>query len=168
MSERGDMGITQGECCLNVSKDSPFVEAVGAIDKFQAHLGWTRVVLEKDEEKQNFFQIEKDLGEVMSSLYTGGSWTNGEKRIEEIRNDTEEYKKRVEDLNSFLIPGESEVESRINICRTECREAERRVVTLKLDREEKEGLNFDGNILKYFNKLSSLLNFMWRSKLNKK
>ena len=39
MSEKGDKGLTSGECNLNVSKDSPFVEAVGAIDRFQAQVG---------------------------------------------------------------------------------------------------------------------------------
>ena len=154
MSERGDKGFTSGECNLNVSKDSPFVEAVGAIDRFQARLGWTRVVMEEKEEKQKIFQIEKDLNEIMGSLYTGKDWEHGKKRIEEIESDSEEYKKRVKDLNIFLIPGENEVESRINICRTDCREAERRVVTL----------GSDENVLKYFNKLSSFLNWMWRSK----
>jgi cob(I)alamin adenosyltransferase len=164
MSERGDKGFTSGECNLSVSKDSPFVEAVGAIDKFQARLGWTRVVLEEKEEKEKILQIEKDLNEIMSSLYIGKDWKNGEKRIEEIESDSEEYKQRVKDLNDFLIPGENEVESRINICRTDCREAERRVVTLKWDREEKKKEKFDENVLKYFNKLSSFLNWMWRSK----
>ncbi|MDD2224937.1 MAG: ATP:cob(I)alamin adenosyltransferase [Candidatus Shapirobacteria bacterium] len=166
MSERGDKGFTSGECNLSVSKDSPFVEAVGAIDKFQARLGWTRVVIEEKEENEKILQIEKDLNEIMSSLYVGKDWKNGEKRIEEIESDSEEYEKRVKDLNDFLIPGENEVESRINICRTDCREAERRVVTLKWDREEKKKEKFDENVLKYFNKLSSFLNWMWRSKFN--
>ena len=164
MSERGDKGFTSGECNLNVSKDSPFVEAVGAIDRFQARLGWARVAIEEIEEKEKILQIEKDLNEIMGSLYNGKDWEHGKKRIEEIESESEEYKKRVKDLNNFLIPGENEVESRINICRTDCREAERRVVTLKWDREEKKKEKFDENVLRYFNKLSSFLNWMWRSK----
>jgi cob(I)alamin adenosyltransferase len=163
MSERGDSGMTQGECLLNVSKDSPFVEAVGAIDDFQARLGWTRVILE-EKENQIFSQIELDLCEVMGNLYTGGKWENGERRIEEIEEEAKFYKERVDDLGKFLIPGENEIESRINLCRTSCRNVERRVVTLKWDREGKEDLEFDENVLRYFNRLSYFLNWMWRSK----
>jgi cob(I)alamin adenosyltransferase len=164
MSERGDKGMTSGECCLNVSKDSPFVEAVGAIDDFQARLGLARVLLEGDD-KNNILEIEKDLTEVMGTLYQGKKWEESEKRVKEIDGGIEKYKGRVENLSSFLVPGENEIEARLNLCRTGCRTAERKVVTLKLDREEKKGLDFDENILKYFNKLSTYLYWMWRLKL---
>lgn len=164
MSEKGDRGITQGECLLDVSKNSVFVEAVGSIDRFQANLGLAKVKITKSDEKKNFFQIEKDLYEVMGSLYMGQDWTSGKKRVEEIDKSIELTKKRVSNLEGFLIPGENEVEARINLCRTDCREAERRLVALKIEREEKENLSFDQNILKYFNRLSCLLNLMWRSK----
>jgi cob(I)alamin adenosyltransferase len=164
MSEKGDKGITQGECLLDVNKNSAFVEAVGSIDRFQASLGFARVKMVKINEKIKIFQIEKDLYEVMGSLYTGQNWANGEKRTEEIDKDVEMAKKRVKNLDGFLLPGENETEARINMCRTDCREAERRVVNLKLERKEKEDLEMDENILKYFNRLSCLLNLMWRSK----
>ena len=163
MSERGYKGFTCGECMLDVSKDSPFVKAVGGIDEFQARLGWTKIALE-NKEKEKIRKIEKDLTEVMGSLYTGDDWRNGKKRIEEIDEDIVTYQKRVGDLNGFLIPGENEVESRVNLCRTACREAETRLVTLKLAREVEEDLDFDENILKYFNRTSKFLYFMWRSK----
>lgn len=164
MSERGDKGMTCGECLQNVSKDSPFVEAVGAIDDFQARLGSARVLLEENE-NENILEIEKDLGEVMGILFSGTDWTRGKKRVEEIEDGIKNYRGRVENLDKFLIPGENEIESRLNLCRTGCRTAERRIITLKEDREEKEGLGLDENILKYFNKLSTYLYWMWRSKI---
>lgn len=163
MSERGDKGFTLGECNLSVSKDSPFVEAVGAIDDFQARLGHARVLL-KGKEKKNFFQIEEDLTEVMGSLYKGIDWENGKKRLEEVDGEVKKYRKRVKNLSNFLVPGENEIESRINLCRTGCRIAERRIVGLKEDREENQGEKFDQNVLKYFNRLSTFLYFIWRSK----
>ena len=154
MSERGDKGYTVGECNLIQSKDAVFVETVGAIDSFQARLGWTRVVLEEKEEKQKIFQIEKDLSEIMGSLYTGEKWQNGKNRIEKIEEDSGKYSGRIKNLDGFLIPGENEVESRVNICRTDCRGAERKLVALKADED----------VLKYFNKLSGFLFLMWSSK----
>jgi len=163
MSERGDKGFTSGECNLTMSKDSPFVEAVGAIDNLQALLGSARVVIQNQENKEKILQIEKDLGEVMGSLYKGEKWENGEERIKEIENEVEADGKRIKNLNVFLIPGENEVEARINLCRTFSREAERRVFTLKKEREERGRTDFDKNVLKYFNKLSTYLYWMWRS-----
>ncbi|MDD4136050.1 MAG: ATP:cob(I)alamin adenosyltransferase [Candidatus Shapirobacteria bacterium] len=166
MSERGDSGKTSGECNLTMSKDSPFVEAVGAIDDFQARLGFARVLLKGDEE-ETIFQIENDLSEVMGSFYESVNWENGNKRLKDIENEVGKYRDRVKNLNSFLVPGENEIESRINLCRTGCRIAESKVVGLKNDREEIQGKEFDENVLKYFNKLSTFLYFMWRSKLEK-
>jgi len=165
MSERGDKGLTCGECLLNVSKDSPFVEVVGAIDDFQARLGLARVLLKGDEEK-TILKIEEDLTGIMGSLFSGTDWEQGKKRIEKIEDGIKSYQVRVESLDNFLIPGKNEIESRLNLCRTGCRTAERRIVTLKWDREEKEGLDFDDNILKYFNILSKYLYLMWRSKFD--
>ena len=131
-------------------------------------MGLVRVLLEEKKENRKIYKIEKDLYELMGSLYNGKNWKNGEKRIEEIKNDGDEYKKNVKDtignLESFLVPGENEMESRLNNCRTGCRTVERRVVSLKLKRDKAEGLDFDKNILRYFNRLSYLLNWMWRSK----
>ncbi len=166
MSERGDSGKTSGECNLTMSKDSPFVEAVGAIDDFQARLGFARVLLKGDEE-ETIFQIENDLSEVMGSFYESVNWENGNKRLKDIENEVGKYRDRVKNLNSFLVPGENEIESRINLCRTGCRIAESKVVGLKNDREEIQGKEFDENVLKYFNRLSTFLYFMWRSKLEK-
>jgi cob(I)alamin adenosyltransferase len=167
MSKNGDKGITQGQCSLNVSKDSVFVELVGAIDRFQSRIGWARVVVEGKNEKQNLFQIEKDLSEIMGSLYIGGKWEIGNKRLGELESEIEEYCKRMGNLDKFLVSGENEIEARINICRTDCREAERRLVTFKNKKEDKSSI-LDEAILEYLNRLSTLLNWMWRSNLIKK
>ena len=104
----------------------------------------------------------------MGSLYKGIDWENGKKRLEEVDGEVKKYRKRVKNLSNFLVPGENEIESRINLCRTGCRIAERRVVTLKWEREKEENLILDENILSYFNKLSTFFYFMWRSKLEEK
>lgn len=166
MSERGDKGITSGECGLPVNKDSSFVEAVGSIDEFQARLGHARVLLE-DENNKRFLNIESDLSGVMGVLYQGVMWSGGEERIKELDSWIGGYTKGENRLKNFLLPGDNELESRLNLCRTGCRMAERKLVTLKTDREENEGLEFDNNILGYFNRLSTYLFWMWQSKKNK-
>ena len=163
MSDRGDKGLTSGECDLTVSKDSEFVEVVGMIDEFQARLGLLRVLL-KGEENQKVLKIESDLSQIMGSLYKVSVWKESEKRIENIIEEIEKYKKETKNLDKFLAPGKNELEARFNLCRTGCRIAERRLVSLKNKREEKNEF-FDGNILKYFNKLSSLFYWQWVDRL---
>ena len=163
MSEKGDKGITTGECCLSVSKDSPFVEAVGSIDELQARIGSARVLL-KDEENDKFLHIETSLSEVMGVLYEGNEWEKGEDEVKKLEDWIGEYKKGRVSFGGFLIPGNNELESRVNLCRTGCRTAERSLVALKRDREAREGLDFDKNVLGYFNRLSTYFFWMWQSK----
>jgi len=168
MSEKGDKGMTEGECLLIVNKDSPFIETVGIIDEFQSRLGLVRICLKEKKENEKIYKIEKDLYEIMGVLYTGQNWQKGDKRIKELKNESENYKKKIKeksiDLKFFLIPGENEIEARLNNCRTGCRTVERRIKTLQLNRKEKKGLEIDKNILRYFNTLSDFLNWIWRFK----
>ena len=151
-TKRGDSGKTCGECFLTVSKDSVFVRAVGSIDSLQASLGLFRVVA-KNDNKKIILQIEKDLSEIMGSLFMNQKWLKIEEKIEEVNTEAEKIKKEIGKVEKFLIPGENEIEARVNKCRTDCRETEVRVVALKADKK----------ILKYFNRLSYLLNWIWRS-----
>jgi len=146
-----------------VSKDSEFVEAVGMIDEFQARLGLLRVFL-KGKENKKIIEIELELSEIMSSLYKVSLWKKGKKKIEEIEKEIEFYKKKVKNLDKFLVPGGSELDARLNLCRTGCRMAERGLVSLKNSREKSKDF-FDGNVLKYFNKLSTYFYWMWRREI---
>jgi cob(I)alamin adenosyltransferase len=167
MSEKGDKGLTTGECNLPESKDSPFVEAEGAMDAFQSKLGWTKVKFDEEDctdDSKKILKIEKYISEIMGALFTGDKWKDGDEKVLEIDEWIGSYTKgRVKNLDGFLLPGTNELESRVNICRTSCRTAERRIVTLKNVRVEK-GIDFDDNVLKYFNRLSTYLFWMWQSK----
>jgi len=163
MSIRGDKGMTLGECNLVVSKNSLFVRVVGMIDELQARIGLCRVRL-KGEENKNFEDIEKDLYQIMGSLYKGLEWSKGEKRVKDIELKIKFYNKKFDKSDRFLVPGKNELEVRLNFCRTGCRLAEEELVFLK-EKNEKEKLYFDGNILKYINKLSTYFYLMLRDEL---
>lgn len=164
MSERGDKGLTLGECNLVVSKDSAFVRTVGRIDDLQSRLANTRVLL-VDQENKDFKDIQTDLYEIMGSLYQRVEWKNGKERIKWLEEENVSKSERVENLGKFLIPGENEIESRVSLCRTGCRLVEEDVVSLKNERK-KNKLYFDQNLIKYFNKLSTYFYLVWREKLD--
>ncbi len=164
MSVRGDKGFTLGECNMIVSKNSPFVRAVGMIDELQARVAFVRVLL-KDKENKNFENIEKNLYQIMGSLYKGVEWQEGEEKIEDLDNKIKFYSEKYGDPKKFLIPGRNELEVRLNFCRTGCRLAEEELVSLK-EEYEKQKKFFDEKALKYINKLSTYLYWLWREYLN--
>jgi ATP:cob(I)alamin adenosyltransferase len=158
MSDRGDKGLTLGECNLEMSKNSPFVRVVGMIDELQARVAWARILFE-DKENIELEQIEEDLYQIMGSLYKGVKW--GEERIRILEEKIKFYAEKFGNPRKFFIPGRNELEVRINLCRTGCRLAEEELVSLK-EENEKNNSYFDGDILKYMNKLSTYFYWMWR------
>jgi len=160
MSDRGDKGMTLGECNLEMSKNSPFVRTVGMIDELQARVAGARILFE-GVKNIDFEQIEKDLYQIMGSLYKGMKWEEGEGRIKKMESEVEFYGEKFGNPKKFFIPGENELETRINLCRTGCRLAEEELVFLKEEHEIGK-LYFDGNILKYINKLSTYFYWAWR------
>lgn len=168
MSERGDKGMTSGECNLPEKKDSPFVEAMGAMDDFQAKLGWTRVKLVEEQylsDADRVLSMEKSVSEIMGVLYQRIDWKNGSDRVGELDNWIAEYTKgRVKNLDGFLVPGENELESRLNLCRTSCRTAERRLVTLRWNENEQRAEDKTDSIIGFMNRASTYLFWLWQSK----
>lgn len=163
MSDRGDKGFTLGECDMEMSKNSPFVRAVGRLDELQARVALVRVLL-KGKENKNFENIEKSLYQIMGSLYKRVEWQEGGERIKNLDNKIKFYSEEYGNSKKFLIPGRNELEVRLNFCRTGCRLAEEELVLLKEDRQKKK-LYFDENVLKYINKLSTYFYWLWRSEL---
>jgi len=160
MSIRGDKGMTLGECNLEMSKNSPFVRTVGMIDELQARVAGARILFE-NKKNVEFEEIEKDLYQIMGSLYKVIKWQDGEERIKKMESEIKFYGEKFGNPKKFLIPGKNELEVRINLCRTGCRLAEEELVFLK-EENEKNNLYFDGNILKYINKLSTYFYWVWR------
>jgi len=151
-TERGDRGKSYWNG-REVDKDSPLLEAIGMIDELQSRLGLTKILVE-GEDKSKFNQMEMDLYSIMGNLSCGQEWNDGEKRVLELKSEVERMEADLPINRSFTIPGENEIEANINSCRTACRTAERRVVTLNKEVELNE------NVLKYFNRLSDVLYLM--------
>ena len=145
---------------MEMSKKSPFVRAVGILDELQARIALARILLEGKENK-NLEEIEGDLYQIMGSIYKGVAWKESEERIEFLKKEIEFCSEGQTSIEKFLVPGKNELGSRLNFCRTGCRLAEEELVFLK-EEHEKEDKFFDGNILKYMNKLSTYFYWLWR------
>jgi cob(I)alamin adenosyltransferase len=154
----GDKGETSLYGASRVPKDSLRVDAYGTIDELNCCIG---VVLSCC----NHEEISIPLKRIQAELFTAGADlatklpTKGGMRAPKIqRRDTEELEKMVDELQAklprlknFILPGGSQLSSALQLARSVCRRAERRVVTLS--RAEK----INPEMVPYLNRLSTYL-----------
>ena len=126
--DTGETGLGNGE---RVSKNSPRVHTMGSIDKLNSIIGWARTLTSKDT-----FDI---IGLVQQDLFNMGGEIAipdvdmnllDESRVVWLDSLTDQYNEQLPPLNEFILPGGTELSSRLHISRTECREAERNLIAL--------------------------------------
>jgi len=133
-------------------KDSSLLEAIGALDELNAWLGWARAMV--DNKIFDLIRIQKDLGKIMAELACFGGEKLSADDLRFLEQITTQCEKKAKPLTEFIIPGDNRNEAIVNIARTVCRRAERRVVALS---RRKKVSPF---VLAYLNRLSTLL-FCW-------
>jgi cob(I)alamin adenosyltransferase len=154
-TRRGDKGETSLFGPKRVPKDSPRVEAYGAVDELSSYLG---VVLSDCRDAK----ISASLKKIQKMLFVVGadlasdSATSSVPRITdkdtlEIERMTDDLLRRLPALRNFILPGGSRLAAEIQFARAVCRRAERRVVTASRG----EGLNSE--LIPFLNRLSSYL-----------
>jgi cob(I)alamin adenosyltransferase len=153
--DKGETGLFGGE---RVPKDSIRIEAYGTIDELNSFIGLALTEI-KDTD------IIKLLSRIQNILFTLGSDLaapdNEKNRIhnipritkshfKEIEKEIDKFDSRLEALRNFILPGGCKNSALLHICRTICRRAERRVITLN------NGVNLNPDIIIFLNRLSDL------------
>jgi len=165
--DRGETGLVGGK---RVAKDSPRVEAYGAIDELNSIVGLARAFNEERlgrHDAHRFLdltlrQIQDELFDLGSELATppdafqGGMYRVGEREVKKIEQLIDECQKELTPLRSFVLPGGGKIGAYLHQCRTVCRRAEREI--LRLSRAEDIG----EWPVKYVNRLSDLFFVMSR------
>ena len=127
----GDDGQTSLGNGERVSKNHLRIHAIGVVDKLNSVIGWTRSVA-KNGIKDDLERIQQDLFNLGGELAVPGSdlellqFT----RLEWLETESEKMNKTLSPLKEFVLPGGSELSSRIHIARTECRDTERTLIAL--------------------------------------
>lgn len=147
-SGRGDKGYTTlfGQP-KKLSKSSPVIEALGAVDELNSLLG---VCASKSSKQKGILKIIKEVQNhlFLAQAELGGSDKKiSENEIKKLEKIIDRIGNTLPKIKTFIMPGGSELSSLLDYARAVARRAERRVAQLK-----KRGL-----ILKYLNRLSSLL-----------
>jgi len=160
--DRGETALVGGR---RVPKDSPRIEAYGAIDELNAVIGLARVFnaeqLDRGESQrwldETLRRVQNELFDLGSELATPadaayeGMFRVGAREVTALERLMDQCQKDLTPLKSFVLPGGGRVGGFLHQARTVCRRAERRV--LALSRVEPIG----DWPLKYVNRLSDLL-----------
>jgi cob(I)alamin adenosyltransferase len=158
VTKTGNEGETSLMYGRRVSKTDSRVEAYGSVDELTAALGLVRASTTNKLVGEEVFAVQKDLIIVMGELATAGEDLDRYKKdgfqvttsamvdrltsvISELEKDKSLYPK------DWVVPGGNPNSAELDMARTTCRRAERRVAGL-------EGLNPE--ILRYLNRLSDL------------
>lgn len=162
----GDRGKTSLSDGSRVSKDTPRVKAIGAVDEANSAIGLARL--------HAWDQVDKSLSRIQNDLFDLGadiSTPKGKPEQKSLRITTSQVtwleteidlmNTELSPLNSFILPGGSAVSSHLHLARAIVRRAESSAVALAAS----EAVNEEA--LKYLNRLSDYL-FVLARLLNQK
>ncbi|MGN6554340.1 MAG: cob(I)yrinic acid a,c-diamide adenosyltransferase [Verrucomicrobiota bacterium] len=162
VTKTGDTGTTALMYGRRVPKNHLRVEAYGSVDELNAALGLARASAEHDFVRENILTIQKDLvmlmGELATavedleryvkdgySLVTSDLTAKLEKLVKQIEAEKVSFK-------GWATPGANLSSAALDVARTVCRRAERRVCKL----QETDALR-NAEIIIYLNRLADLL-----------
>lgn len=155
--DRGETNLVGGR----FRKDDPKVEAIGEIDELNASIGLAISF-------QNDKRIIDILRDVQNKLFTVGAELSAlsgktpkitENHVKDMERQMDSFE--IGEIKKFILPNGTKSSVFLHSARTIARRAERRVVNLA----KSESIN--ENLLKYLNRLSSLL-FVLSIYVNKK
>jgi cob(I)alamin adenosyltransferase len=157
-TKTGDKGDTGLFGAGRVPKDSLRIEAYGTIDELNSFIGAAITEIKEEGVKELLLKIQNELFLTGTDLATPNFEKDEKLKIKRVpaeyhlnlEKEIDKYEDKLDELKNFILPGGSKSASFLHICRTICRRAERKVVTLS----KKEKLN--ENIQIYLNRLSDL------------
>jgi len=161
-TKTGDKGTTALMYGRRVSKSHPRVEAYGCVDELNTALGLARATAEQAFVRDNLLLIQKDLVNLMGELatavedlprYVKDGYTLA---TSQMTHKLDALVKEIEAQNisfkGWATPGGTLNSAALDVARTVCRRAERRVCAL----QEGDQLR-NAEILIYLNRLADLL-----------
>ncbi len=162
VTKTGDKGTTALMYGRRVSKCHPRVEAYGCVDELNAALGLARATAEHDFVRDHLLLIQKDLVMLMGELATAvedlpryvkdGYSLVTSQMTHKLDATVKEIEAQNVSFKGWATPGANPSSATLDVARTVCRRAERRVCAL----QEADQLH-NGAIIIYLNRLADLL-----------
>ncbi len=162
VTKTGDQGTTTLMYGRRVSKCHPRVEAYGCVDELNAALGLARATAKPEFIRTNLLPIQQDLVVLMGELATAvddlprylkdGYTLVTAPMTHKLDALVKEIEAQKISLKGWATPGDNRASAALDLARTVCRRAERRVCAL----HETNQLQ-NGEIIIYLNRLADLL-----------
>ena len=148
--DRGETSLGTGE---RVRKDHPRVNVLGDLDYLNSVIGWTVSSFSDSQIGQELKKIQQDIFNISGdiSLPDSESALLKKERIKDIEDHIDIITNKLPPLKEFILPGGSELISRLHIARTSCRNAERSLISMYGNE------NLNQLHAKYMNRLSDYL-----------
>ncbi len=145
--DRGETSLADGS---RVAKSDARIEAMGAVDEANAHLGRLRVLLAEGPEAGFVATVQNDLFDLGAGLCRPGPTARlPDSALARLEAWVADATPGLAPLTSFILPGGSEAASQAHLARTVTRRAERRLWAL--------GGDVDPGACRYLNRLSDAL-----------
>ena len=161
-TKTGDEGETSLMYGRRVPKTDARVDAYGCVDELNSALGLARASESDTFLAEQILAVQKELVVVMGELATAADDLDRYKkdgfqltqaamtdRLTTVVDDLE--KNKLDKFKDWSIPGKNMVSAALDVARTTCRRAERRVAALM-----ESDAKFNREILRYLNRLSDL------------
>ena len=164
-TRRGDEGETSLAGGQRIAKDAPRIEAYGTVDELNSLVGVARATAEENglaAFAQILLRVQHELFNLGSILATQPSDVHPRQArvtgrdVARLEEEMDKMNEGLPELRSFVLPGGCRLNAELHVCRTVCRRAERRLVTLARAEE------VPPEAVKYLNRLGDAL-FVWRS-----
>lgn len=171
-TKTGDKGMTSLVGGQRVSKTDLRLEAYGTVDELNSQLGLLLTEVGDASDHALLNEVQNHLFVVGGYLATDQSTTQLRAQsvvtpamIESLEKAVDEIDSSLPKLRAFVLPGGTRGASMAHVCRTVCRRAERRILTLNNQLKERDEAELDANVLSYMNRLSDFL-FVLARKMN--
>jgi cob(I)alamin adenosyltransferase len=157
----GDGGETHLGDMSRVPKTHPRIEAYGAVDELNAHIGLALNAEGLAPEHADWLRrVQNDLFDVGADLSVPAGGDRERLRVTAdqtawVEQACDEVNAMLAPLKSFVLPGGTPAAAQLHVCRTVCRRAERRVLVL--------GEEASSEVVRYLNRLSDLLFILARA-----
>jgi len=151
--DKGQTGIVGG---TRVAKNSTRIAAIGDVDELNAAIGVARATNPPEELDQTLEWLQStlfDLGAELASLPGAklGFASLSRQATERLEQDIDRQTEKLPPLKNFILPGGCPLAAHLHLARCVCRRAERSVLALHEEQEQR------AEVLAFLNRLSDWL-----------
>ena len=147
----GDDGTTGLADGSRVGKDSPRIEAIGAVDELNSALGVLLSESLPEDIRACLTGVQHDLFDVGGELSVPGHVVMKDEHVSRLEQHLDRWNADLPPLKDFILPGGTRPAALAHTARAACRKAERSLVALARE------ASVPPAVLKYVNRLSDLL-----------